>query len=75
MRAYDDAIRATATEWAPWYVVPADRKWFTRLVVASAVIDALESVRPSFPKLDAGRLRELAAARTALAENGKRKRS
>jgi PPK2 family polyphosphate:nucleotide phosphotransferase len=75
MRAYDDLIGATATEWAPWYVVPADRKWFTRLIVASAVIETLESVRPSFPKLDAGRLRELGAARAALlAENGKRKR-
>ena len=75
MRAYDDVIGATATEWAPWYVVPADRKWFTRLVVASAVIETLESVNPSFPKLDAGRLRELSAARAALlAENGKQKR-
>ena len=72
MRAYEDAISATATEWAPWYVVPADRKWFTRLIVASAVIETLESVRPTFPKLDAGRLRELGTARAALlAEDGK----
>ncbi len=47
--AYEDAIRRTATPHAPWYVVPADHKWFTRLVVASAVIDAIESVRPTFP--------------------------
>ena len=50
MRAYEAAIRATATPAAPWYVVPADRKWFARLVVASAVIETLESLRPSFPK-------------------------
>src|SRR5262249_38308994 len=42
MRAYEDAIRATATKHAPWFVVPADHKWFTRLVVAAAVVDALE---------------------------------
>ena len=66
MRAYQDAIRATATEWAPWYVVPADRKWFTRLVVASAVIETLESIRPSFPRLDDERQRELEVARAAL---------
>jgi PPK2 family polyphosphate:nucleotide phosphotransferase len=66
MRAYDDAIRATASEDAPWYVVPADRKWYTRLVVASAVIETLETIGPSFPRLDATRRRELTVARTAL---------
>lgn len=66
MRAYDEAIRATATEAAPWYVVPADRKWYTRLVVASALIETLESINPSFPRLDATRRRELNVARTAL---------
>ena len=66
MRAYDDAIRATASEEAPWYVVPADRKWYTRLVVASAVIETLETIGPSFPRLDATRRRELTVARTAL---------
>jgi PPK2 family polyphosphate:nucleotide phosphotransferase len=76
MQAYEQAIRATATKWAPWYVVPADRKWFTRLVVASAVIEALESLRPSFPELDADRQRELGIARASLlSENGKSKRS
>jgi PPK2 family polyphosphate:nucleotide phosphotransferase len=65
-RAYEEAIRATATPWAPWYVVPADRKWYTRLVVASAVIETLESLRPAFPVVDATKLRELRAARTAL---------
>jgi PPK2 family polyphosphate:nucleotide phosphotransferase len=66
MRAYDDAIRATATKAAPWYVVPADRKWYTRLVVASAVIETLRSIRPAFPKLDGDRLKELDVARASL---------
>jgi PPK2 family polyphosphate:nucleotide phosphotransferase len=67
MRAYEDAIRATATKRAPWYVVPADHKWFTRLVVAGAVIDALERLDLGFPTLDAAHRRELATARRLLA--------
>jgi PPK2 family polyphosphate:nucleotide phosphotransferase len=66
MRAYEDAIRATASPWAPWYAVPADRKWFARLVVASAIIETLESLRPSFPGVDQRKLRELRAARATL---------
>ena len=66
MAAYEDMIKNTSTDAAPWYVVPADHKWFTRLVVAEAVIDALESVKPKFPVLDAKHKRELAAARRAL---------
>ena len=73
-RAYEDAIRATATPWAPWYVVPADNKWFTRLVVASAVIEALESLKPSFPVLDADKRRELDVARAALLTEDQRPR-
>ena len=52
MTAYEDMIRHTSTEWAPWFVVPADRKWFTRLVVSSAIIDAIESLDPRFPEVD-----------------------
>jgi PPK2 family polyphosphate:nucleotide phosphotransferase len=52
MAAYDDMIRHTATEWAPWFVVPADRKWFTRLVVSAIVIDAIQSLDPRFPAID-----------------------
>ncbi len=52
MAAYEDMIRHTSTEWAPWYVVPADRKWFTRLVVSAVVIDAIESIDPTFPQVD-----------------------
>jgi PPK2 family polyphosphate:nucleotide phosphotransferase len=66
MEAYEDAIRATATKAAPWYVVPADNKWFTRIVVAAAVIDALASLDLEYPKLGKEQLKELAAAREVL---------
>ena len=66
MAAYQDMIRATATPWAPWYVVPADHKWFTRAVVAGAVIDALASLDLRYPEVDKGQRAELAAARMAL---------
>ena len=66
MEAYEDLIRETATEESPWYVVPADNKWYTRLVVAAAVIDALGSLDLAYPKLDKDKLRELAAARATL---------
>jgi PPK2 family polyphosphate:nucleotide phosphotransferase len=66
MRAYEDAIRATATRHAPWYVVPADNKWFTRLVVAAAIVEALEGLDLEYPKVDPAMKRELAAARAAL---------
>jgi PPK2 family polyphosphate:nucleotide phosphotransferase len=66
MRAYEDAIRATATEEAPWYVVPADAKWFTRGVVAAAVIDALAGLDLKYPELDEKSKAGLADARRAL---------
>jgi PPK2 family polyphosphate:nucleotide phosphotransferase len=68
MEAYEDTIRQTATKEAPWYVVPADNKWFTRIVVAAAVIEALWSLDLHFPKVDEARLKELAAAKKALLE-------
>jgi PPK2 family polyphosphate:nucleotide phosphotransferase len=74
MEAYQDTIQATATPWAPWYIVPADQKWFTRLVVASAVVETLESLRPAFPTLDSQKKRELRVVRAALESEG-RKRS
>ena len=67
MEAYEDMIRHTASKHAPWYVVPADHKWFTRLVVAAAVIDALEDLELEFPKVDSAKRKELAAARQVLA--------
>ncbi len=68
--SYEEAIRATATPHAPWYVVPADKKWFTRLVVARAIVDTLERLSPQFPKIEGEALAELMKAREALlAEN------
>jgi PPK2 family polyphosphate:nucleotide phosphotransferase len=64
--AYEDLIRATATRHAPWYVVPADKKWFTRVVVGAAIIDALGSLDLKFPEVDDEKKKELAAARIAL---------
>jgi len=66
MEAYEEMIRNTATAWAPWYVVPADNKWFTRLVVAAAVVDAMSDLGLAFPKVDAAKKRELEEARAAL---------
>jgi PPK2 family polyphosphate:nucleotide phosphotransferase len=66
MRVFENAIRATATKRAPWYVVPADNKWFTRLVVAAAVVEAVEHLNLAYPKIDDQKKRELAAAREAL---------
>jgi PPK2 family polyphosphate:nucleotide phosphotransferase len=66
MRAYEDMIRATATPHAPWYVVPADNKWFTRLVVGAAIIDAMENLALSYPKVDGAKKAELATAREIL---------
>jgi PPK2 family polyphosphate:nucleotide phosphotransferase len=68
MGAYNDMIRATATPEAPWYVVPADHKWFTRLVVAAAIVEQLEAIDPKFPTLSEAALRDLAAVRAALTE-------
>ncbi|HET9704091.1 MAG TPA: polyphosphate kinase 2 family protein, partial [Vicinamibacterales bacterium] len=53
MSAYEDMIRHTATEWGPWHVVPADRKWLTRIIVSAIVIDAIQSLNPQFPEIDA----------------------
>ena len=66
MKAYEAMIRATATPHAPWYVVPADNKWFTRLVVAAAVVEALEGLDLHYPKVDKKKRAELAAARKLL---------
>jgi PPK2 family polyphosphate:nucleotide phosphotransferase len=64
--AYEDMIRQTASEYAPWYVVPADNKWFTRLVVAAAIVDALKGLKLAYPEVDGARKAELAAARKQL---------
>ena len=65
-KAYEEAIRATATRRAPWYVVPADHKWFSRLVVAAAIVEQLEELHLAYPVLDKDKRRELAAAKETL---------
>jgi len=69
MKAYEDMICNTATENAPWYVVPADNKWFTRVVVAAAVIDALASLDLRYPEVSDGQRKEHAVARKELTAN------
>ena len=71
MAAYEDMIRRTATAHAPWYVVPADHKWFTRLVVGEVIVDALERLNPTFPSVPASERQALAAARASLKAEGK----
>ena len=66
MSAYEEAIRATATEHAPWFVVPADEKWFTRLVVAAAIVETLEGLDLAFPRVPDSKREELALARAQL---------
>jgi polyphosphate kinase 2 (PPK2 family) len=71
MAAYEDTLRGTSREYAPWYVVPADRKWFARLVVARVLSETLESLDPQFPKVDEAALRELERVRAALEAEGR----
>jgi PPK2 family polyphosphate:nucleotide phosphotransferase len=65
-RAYENMIRNTATEQAPWVVAPADNKWFTRLVVVATIVDALANLNLHYPQLRAEQLKELEAARKQL---------
>lgn len=74
MHAYEEMIQQTATPYGPWYVVPADHKWFTRLVVSSAIIDTLKGLNLDYPKVDAARRKQLGAARTALEGNSAHKK-
>jgi hypothetical protein len=62
-------IRHTATKEAPWYVVPADNKWFSRVVVGAAIIDALAEMNLEYPEVGATQLKQLAAARRCFAQN------
>ncbi len=65
-KAYEDMIRHTASKHAPWFVVPADNKWFTHLVVSAVIVEALEELNLSFPKVDAAKQKEIQAARKML---------
>ena len=66
MRAYEEAIRATTSRSTPWYVIPADHKWFTRIAISEVIIEALESLDLHFPKIDGRKRRELNLARRRL---------
>ncbi|WP_395398131.1 polyphosphate kinase 2 family protein [Novosphingobium sp. BL-8A] len=70
MKAYEEVIRHTASETAPWYVVPADHKWFTRLIVAAAIVEAVERLDLRYPEVTPEQKKDLAAARKEL-EQGK----
>jgi PPK2 family polyphosphate:nucleotide phosphotransferase len=72
MNAFEETIRSTATGHAPWYVVPADNKWFTRAVVAAVIVDALEDLKLAYPKVDAAQRKQLKAARALLEKGGKK---
>jgi PPK2 family polyphosphate:nucleotide phosphotransferase len=69
MDAYEEAIANTATPQAPWFVIPADNKWFTRLAVAAAIVDTLDGLNLVYPKVDAQKKKELEAARKVLLGN------
>jgi PPK2 family polyphosphate:nucleotide phosphotransferase len=68
MKAYEDLIQHTASGHAPWYVVPADNKWFTRLIVAAAIVDEIDKLDLAYPKVNKEKRRELAAVRELLAK-------
>jgi PPK2 family polyphosphate:nucleotide phosphotransferase len=70
MEAYEEMIRHTASADAPWYVVPADTKWYTRVVVSDAIVDALESLDLHYPQVDEAKRRELEEARKRLEAEG-----
>ena len=69
MRAYQEMIQHTSTPEAPWYVVPADHKWFMHLVVGSAIIETLEGLKLAYPTVDRNRRKQLQAARERLKTN------
>lgn len=66
MQAYEDMIAHTASKHAPWYVVPADNKWFTRLTVAAVIVDTLEDLKLCYPRVDPQKRKELQSARAML---------
>jgi PPK2 family polyphosphate:nucleotide phosphotransferase len=72
MHAYEAAIRGTASKQAPWFVVPADNKWFTRVVVVAAIVEALESLDLAYPKVDEAKRKDLVATRAVLMKEKKK---
>jgi PPK2 family polyphosphate:nucleotide phosphotransferase len=73
MEAYEEMIRHTSSPDAPWFVVPADNKWYTRLIVSSAIVDALERLDLAYPQIDGDKRKELESARSLLTASGKEK--
>ena len=73
LKADEDVIRATATPWAPWYVIPADRKWFARLVISHVVIDTIKALDPTFPKVDPQLRDDFRVAKALLEGEGRQK--
>jgi hypothetical protein len=71
MKAYEDMIINTASKHAPWHVIPADNKWFTRAAVAAVIVETLEDLKLEYPKVDPAMRKELEAARALL--EGKKK--
>jgi polyphosphate kinase 2 (PPK2 family) len=67
MSAYETAIRATATKHAPWYVVPADNEWFTRFIVAAAIVETVERLDLRYPEVDAAKKKDIVTAQEELA--------
>jgi PPK2 family polyphosphate:nucleotide phosphotransferase len=74
-QAYEDVIQHTASEHAPWFVVPADHKWFTRMVVSGAIVDALEELELTYPVVDTHKREELKLVQTELEREGPSKRA
>ena len=68
MHAFEEAIRVTASQHAPWFVVPADNKWFARLLVAAAIVEAVERLDLAYPTVDAEKQKELQTIRAALSQ-------
>ena len=66
MAAYEDMLRHTSTTWAPWYIIPADHKWFVRVAVAGLIAKALEGLKLRYPVLSAEKLAELKTSRRML---------
>jgi len=66
MKVYEDAFRSTSTKWAPWYVIPADNKWFTHVAVADLIIAKFRSLKLAYPTLSEQHLQELLIAKEAL---------
>jgi PPK2 family polyphosphate:nucleotide phosphotransferase len=75
MRAYEDAIQNTSTAYAPWVVVPADKKWFARLVIARTILDGLKELKLRPPKVSPGQEREIEAVRAELTKSIRRSRT